>query len=262
MGLLIVPFAVGSRNEDEGDHSFLRQQILFSSIIYATAGIPAVGARYWQRKMLRDRPIDAWGLSSVKLFVQFLLGACLVYPLVQLQWTGRDGNFWVNNTTDVSFSENLRDGFPCIFAAKGGDGKDDEDPATSFDCPSVYGYAFSYVVTDAAKSLASVWALRRFGNIAPVRLTALVGSLLAFIVLLPWWTASSSLGATSWPVAAEAHVPGPLWRHLTFFAAAPVLFFGGMAGMFGLDVASFLRRQKGAFEDMLPLTTEAAFPLS
>eukprot|EP00939_MAST-03C_sp_MAST-3C-sp1_P004725 g4725.t1 len=270
LALLVGPLAVRVSGEAREEENVRRQQ-LFSSLLFLAAGVPAVLSRYWQNRMLRNDPIDPWQLSTAKLLIQCIFGMCAIVALVRLQFAGldADGDIWsVGNGTDT-LSENLKHGFPCVFAASGG--SDDSDPATTYECSAVYAYAFGFVALGAFKSFATVCATHYFGHLAPLHGAAWVGSLVAFFALLPW-NFSDGVSRDVWPIKSEASVEGPLWRHALLYAVAPVLFFAGMACTYGFDLIRFGRsrrretKRRGVAvpvsKDMLPLTTEAAFPES
>jgi hypothetical protein len=60
---------------------------IFSSVLFLTGSLFTVLSRRWQRHMLTKHPIDHWGLSCSKLFVQFCVGSALAIPFVCFKYT-------------------------------------------------------------------------------------------------------------------------------------------------------------------------------
>ena len=240
---------------------------IFSSVLFLFGGVLCtVLSRRWQKHMLTKNPIDHWGLSCSKLLVQFCVGAALAIPLIRLQWTGTNQEFWPSTHDEIN--QNLGHGLKCIFGRNGG--KVDMTPenvTTAYDCDTALGFALGYPVLDAIKSLVAVFLLRQTFSKSYIYLFSILGSMAAFLIMLPWPGLRYRMDSSMWPIASEPLVSGPIERRVLIMVVSPVLLFIGMLVMFVPDLKIYRRsnidkntgkRWKTPW-DLLPLTTEAAF---
>ena len=239
---------------------------IFSSVLFLLGVLCTVLSRRWQRHMLTKNPIDHWGLSCSKLFVQFCVGAALAIPLVRLQWTGSNQEFWPSYHDEIN--QNLRHGIKCIFG-RDGDKVDmsPENVTMAYNCDTALGFALGYPALDAIKSLVAVFLIRQTFSKSYVYLYSIVGSLIAFLIMLPWPGLRDKMDSSMWPIASEPLVPEPIVRRIFIMIMSPLLLFTGMLFMFIPDLKLYRRsnvdkntgkRWKTPW-DLLPLTTEAAF---
>lgn len=240
-----------------GTTSVASKRQLFSSVILLCASTFSLTARAWQNRMLLKGPVDPWGLSISKQFVQICVGAVLFVPFVRLQFTGSNDNFWPSETVNETTTENVANGLQCIFAAKGGSkSMSSNDPNGAYNCDGAMAMVVGLGVVQAIKSFLAVDALRRTGNPAHVNGSATIGAFVAFLVMVPWPYDDNS--PELWPIGVETALPGPTWRHMVLLVVAPILFFVGLLASSSYDLTLSGRERRTA-SDLGLIETKPAF---